>query len=46
MHAIDPRLMTALVAMCIATLMVHAGISKRRLAWRPRRTNRERSRRP
>ena len=46
MHAVDPRLLTALVAMCIGTLMVHAGITKRRLAWRPRTTNRERRRRP
>jgi hypothetical protein len=35
-----------LIAMCAAALMVHAGISKRRLAWRPRRPNRDRRRRP
>ncbi len=46
MQTIDPALVTALVAMCAGALMVHAGIAKRRLSWRPRRSNRERRRRP
>jgi hypothetical protein len=45
MHGIDPALLTALVAMCAGTLMVHAGIAKRQLAWRPRRAQRRRRRR-
>jgi hypothetical protein len=44
MQAIDPALLTALVAICAATLMVHAGVTKRQLAWRPR-TRRDRRRR-
>jgi hypothetical protein len=28
---------TALVAMCVAALMVYAGIGKHRLAWRPQK---------
>jgi hypothetical protein len=39
-------MLTTLIAMCIGALMVQAGIAKRQLAWRPRRTNRERRRRP
>jgi hypothetical protein len=39
-------MLTTLIAMCIAALMLQAGIAKRRLAWRPRHTNRERRRRP
>jgi len=39
-------MLATLVAMCIGALMVQAGIAKRQLAWRPRRTNRERRRRP
>ena len=35
-------MLTTLVAMSIGVLMVHAGIAKRQLAWRPRRANRER----
>jgi len=46
MQTIDPALVTALLAMCVGTLMVHAGLAKRRLAWRPRPLNRERRRRP
>jgi len=46
MQTIDPALVTALVAMCAGALMVHAGLAKRRLAWRPRQPNRERRRRP
>jgi len=38
-------MLTMLVLMCAAALMVQAGIAKRQLAWRPRRTNRERRRR-
>jgi hypothetical protein len=45
MQTIDPALVTALVVMCVGTLMVQAGIAKRQLAWRPRRPKRERRRR-
>ena len=45
MQTIDPALVSALVAMCVGALMVHAGVAKRQLAWRPRRPNRERRRR-
>jgi hypothetical protein len=45
MQTIDPALVTALVAMCVGALMVHAGVAKRQLAWRPRRPNREERRR-
>jgi hypothetical protein len=46
MQTIDPALATALVAICVALLMVHVGIAKRQLAWRPQRTKRDRRRRP
>ncbi len=39
-------MLTTLVALSVAVLMVHAGIAKRQLAWRPKRTNRERRWRP
>jgi hypothetical protein len=39
-------MLTAVVVMCVVALMVQAGIAKKQLAWRPRRTNRERRRRP
>jgi len=29
MQSIDPALVTALVAMCVGALMVHAGVAKR-----------------
>lgn len=38
-------MLTTLIAMCAGALMVQAGIAKRRLAWRPRRKNREGRRR-
>jgi hypothetical protein len=44
MQTIDPALMTALVALCVGALMVHAGVAKRQLTWR--RPNRGRRRRP
>jgi hypothetical protein len=44
-QTIDPAPVTALVAMCVGALMVHAGVAKRRLAWRRRRTPRDRRRR-
>jgi len=46
MEVVDQGLLTALVAMSAAMLMIHAGLAKRQLAWRPRRTSRERRRRP
>ena len=45
MQTIDPALVAALVAACVAVLMVQAGVAKRQLAWRTRRTNRQRRRR-
>ncbi len=39
MQTIDPVLMTALIAMTAAMLMIHAGIAKRRLAWRRESTS-------
>ena len=42
----ESEMLTTLVAMSVGVLMVQAGIAKRQLAWRPRRTNRERRRRP
>jgi hypothetical protein len=45
MQPIDPALLTALVALCVGALMVHAGVAKRQLAWRPRRMQRDRRRR-
>ena len=44
-QTIDPNLVTALVALGVGTLMVHAGVAKRQLTWR-RRPGRERRRRP
>jgi hypothetical protein len=44
-QTVDPGLMTALVAMCVGALMVHAGVAKRQVAWRTRRTKRDRRRR-
>ena len=44
-QTIDPALVTALVALCVGALMVHAGVAKRQLTWR-RRPSRERRRRP
>lgn len=38
--------LSALVAMSAGVLMLQAGIAKRRLAWRPRRSRDERRRRP
>jgi hypothetical protein len=32
-------MLSALIAMCIAALMVQAGVAKRQLAWRSRRVN-------
>jgi hypothetical protein len=46
MQTIDPALVTAFFAMCIGVLMVQAGVAKKQLAWRPRRTSRGRRQRP
>jgi hypothetical protein len=46
MQMIGPAPAAALVAPCVGALMVHAGVAKRQLAWRLRRPNRERRRRP
>jgi hypothetical protein len=45
METLDPQLLTASIALSAAVLMVHAGIAKRRLEWRPRHPNRPRRRR-
>jgi len=45
MQPIDPALTTTLLALCVAALMVRAGIAKRRLEWRPRRVTLSRGRR-
>jgi len=45
MQSIDRSLMTALVALGVGVLMVHAGFAKRQLSWRPRRTDRVRRKR-
>jgi hypothetical protein len=45
-QTIDPALVTALVALCVGALMVHAGVAKRQLTWRRPRPSRERRRRP
>jgi len=37
---------SALLVSAAALLMLDAGIAKRQLAWRPRRANHERRRRP
>jgi hypothetical protein len=44
-QTIDPALVTALVALCVGSLMVHAGVAKRQLTWqrRPSRKRRRRS---
>jgi hypothetical protein len=39
-QTIASTLVTVLVAMSAAMLMIHAGVAKRRLAWRTRRTSR------
>ena len=39
-------MLTTLIALCVGALMIQAGVAERRLAWRPRRTNTERRRRP
>jgi len=44
-QTIDPALVTALVALCIGALIVHAGVATRQLTWL-RRPSRERRRRP
>jgi hypothetical protein len=47
MHAIDPNLTSALAVVSATMLMVHSGVSKKMLSWRPaerrqRRNDRER----
>ena len=47
MQTFDPPLVNALAALSAAVLMVHAGVGKRLLSWRPApvRTQRPRKRR-
>jgi hypothetical protein len=45
MQTIEPHLLAVVLSLSAAVLMVHAGIAKRQLAWRPRSTNRVRRRR-
>jgi hypothetical protein len=42
MQTMHPALVSTVIAICIATLMVQAGLAKRRLVWRPRRVSRRR----
>jgi hypothetical protein len=44
MQTINPHLVCVAAALSVAVLMVHAGVAKRQLAWRTRRTNRARRR--
>ena len=44
-QTIDRAPMTALVALCVGALMVHAGVAKRQLTWPRRPPSRERRRR-
>jgi hypothetical protein len=46
LQTIDPTLVTALVALCLGALWVHAGVAKHQLTWRRWRPSRERRRRP
>jgi hypothetical protein len=44
-QTINPALITMLIAMCVASLMMHAGVAKRQLSWRKRRAQRPKRRR-
>ena len=44
MQTLDPTLMSTVAALCAAVLMVHAGIGKRMLTWRPERVRKLRPR--
>ncbi len=45
MQPLDPPLVSALAAVCAAVLMVHAGVGKRLLSWRPEGVRRRQPRR-
>jgi hypothetical protein len=45
MQTLDPSLVSALAALSAAVLMVHAGVGKRLLSWRPEAGRRRRPRR-
>jgi hypothetical protein len=46
MQTPDPALMSALAALSAAVLMVHAGVGKRLLTWRPHAAPRRQPRKP
>jgi hypothetical protein len=46
MQTLDPPLVSALAALSAAVLMVHAGIGKRLLSWRPEAARRRQPRKP
>lgn len=45
MQTLDPPLVSALAALCAAVLMLHAGVGKGLLSWRPDAVRRRRARR-
>jgi hypothetical protein len=46
MQTLDPLLVSALAALSAAVLMVHAGVGKRLLSWRPEAVRRRQPRKP
>ena len=46
MQPLDPPLVSALAALGAAVLMVHAGVGKRLLSWRPEAVRRQQLRKP
>jgi hypothetical protein len=46
MQTLDPVLVSSLSALYAAVLMVHAGLGKRLLSWRPQTVRRRWARRP
>jgi hypothetical protein len=46
MQTLDPGLVSGLSALCAAVLMVHAGVGKHLLSWRPQAVRRRWPRRP
>jgi hypothetical protein len=46
MQTLDPPLVSALAALCVAVLMVLAGVGKGLLSWRPDAVRRRQPRKP
>ena len=46
MQTLDPTLVSAITALSAAVLMVHAGVGKRLLSWRPKTVRRPPRRKP